>query len=212
MTAGHVAGVSKKWEVGLGGLTIGSVRGHEVAAVRMPSPCHGICGGHDLAIGLLESPPRFRGAIPALATRAVFAAARSSSQGLLIAGFGFGGTRQQVDEAVLNSKRDGIKRFGRGGPVRGDSVAVRPALGFDPRTEFVAGPAHPEDRFSDVCEGDSGGPAFWTDPEGQLWLLGIASRNAGRTGECGSASIFTRIDAWRRWIIETASSFGVDLS
>ncbi|KYG67787.1 serine protease [Bdellovibrio bacteriovorus] len=58
-----------------------------------------------------------------------------------------------------------------------------------------------------ICSGDSGGPAY-LDVNGQLYLLGVASRGDSLpiplTPDCFILSVFTRVDAHADWINETA--------
>ncbi len=55
----------------------------------------------------------------------------------------------------------------------------------------------------DACLGDSGGPAFIKDAQGNEFLAGIVSRHIGATAPkpCGEGSVYVRVDgAVRDWI------------
>lgn len=59
-----------------------------------------------------------------------------------------------------------------------------------------------------ICSGDSGGPAY-LDVNGQLYLLGVASRGDSLpiplTPNCFIMSIFTRVDIYANWIATTSA-------
>ena len=60
-------------------------------------------------------------------------------------------------------------------------------------TEFFAGGRH----LPDTCKGDSGGPAFVTNPDGKLKLIGITSRG---TSGCDQGGVYTLVPAYASWI------------
>ena len=60
-------------------------------------------------------------------------------------------------------------------------------------SEFFAGGS----GLADTCAGDSGGPAFIRDMEGNLVLLGLTSRG---TYSCEGGGVYTVVPAFRLWI------------
>jgi hypothetical protein len=63
--------------------------------------------------------------------------------------------------------------------------------------ELIAGgPGKP-----DTCSGDSGGPAYLT-VEGDVLLLGAASRGVSSTEACGVGGIYTLVPAYADWITQ----------
>ncbi|MBQ49693.1 MAG: hypothetical protein CMP10_20095 [Zetaproteobacteria bacterium] len=63
-------------------------------------------------------------------------------------------------------------------------------------TEFFAGGS----GLPDTCHGDSGGPAFLQDDQGQLVLIGSTSRGSYT---CDGGGVYTFIAAFRKWIEAT---------
>lgn len=61
--------------------------------------------------------------------------------------------------------------------------------------------------FNGVCSGDSGGPALIKGRDGVLYLWGATSNGAGLPvlRPCMFFAVFTRIDAYLPWILETAA-------
>ncbi len=66
--------------------------------------------------------------------------------------------------------------------------------------EVVAG--H-HSRLTDTCRGDSGGPLYIQDADGEYLLLGATSRGArGGFTNCGYGGIYVRVDLCLDWIRE----------
>jgi len=57
---------------------------------------------------------------------------------------------------------------------------------------------------ADSCYGDSGGPLYLNTPEGDF-LVGVTSRGASYTSDCGDGGVYVRPDAVLDWIEETAA-------
>lgn len=69
---------------------------------------------------------------------------------------------------------------------------------------FSATEGRVEQRAGGGCHGDSGGPAFVRIKD-RYYLWGIASRLWPMEPEdCLTSMLYTRIDAYREWIDETA--------
>lgn len=59
-----------------------------------------------------------------------------------------------------------------------------------------------------ACHGDSGGPAFIQDNQGGLLLWGVTSRGVNDpTDQCRGQSVYTRIQAYSRWINSTVKKW-----
>lgn len=80
-----------------------------------------------------------------------------------------------------------------------DLTEAEAILGFDSRTEFVAGR---KGSGKDSCKGDSGGPAYlFVDNERKL--CGATSRATDEANDvCGDGGVYVRIDATGAWIDE----------
>lgn len=63
-----------------------------------------------------------------------------------------------------------------------------------------------------ACTGDSGGPAF-EDQQGRAVLIGIVSWSTGPNGTagCGGMTGITPLSLYRRWILDTARSWGAGI-
>lgn len=58
---------------------------------------------------------------------------------------------------------------------------------------------------ADTCFGDSGGPAYFVDDQGQ-WLVGATSRaGAMTTTDCGEETVFSLVPSHRSWIESAAA-------
>jgi endonuclease G len=76
-------------------------------------------------------------------------------------------------------------------------------LGFNSRTEFVAGR---KGSGKDSCNGDSGGPAYVGADEGRK-LAGVTSRATDEADDnCGDGGVYVRIDTLKEWIDGIAGS------
>ena len=66
----------------------------------------------------------------------------------------------------------------------------------------------------DSCKGDSGGPLYIEDREGEYYLLGATSRGArDALTTCGDGGIYVRVDLCLDWIREvTGVEIGGPLS
>ena len=70
--------------------------------------------------------------------------------------------------------------------------------GCRPGLELVAG--H-RGLKRDTCKGDSGGPLYIEDDDGNLVLLGVTSRGVKGAGKpCGNGGIYVRADRFVEWI------------
>jgi secreted trypsin-like serine protease len=70
--------------------------------------------------------------------------------------------------------------------------------GCRPGIELVAG--H-RGLKRDTCKGDSGGPLYIEDDEGNVLLLGVTSRGVQGAGKrCGNGGIYVRADRFADWI------------
>nr|WP_316165671.1 MULTISPECIES: trypsin-like serine protease [unclassified Bradyrhizobium] len=63
------------------------------------------------------------------------------------------------------------------------------------------------------CTGDSGGPAFETQPQGQV-LIGVISWSTGPNlgAGCGGMTGVTPLTLYRDWVAQTARQWGIPLS
>jgi secreted trypsin-like serine protease len=95
--------------------------------------------------------------------------------------------------------------FGRKRMVRVPIVSLSCSLptdqdrfGCQPGIELVAG--HRGLR-KDTCHGDSGGPLYIENANGDILLLGATSRGArNAVNECGDGGIYVRVDQFLDWI------------
>jgi secreted trypsin-like serine protease len=106
----------------------------------------------------------------------------------------------------------GVKRFVdvpiASNNCRGSALGHDDSLsyGCDPGLEIVAGRPLLE---RDGCKGDSGGPFYIIDEQGQWLLAGATSRSTkSAMHTCGDGGIYPRMDRYRAWI---ASIPGVEL-
>ncbi|MCI4674167.1 S1 family peptidase [Candidatus Mycolicibacterium alkanivorans] len=79
--------------------------------------------------------------------------------------------------------------------------------GFGARfeTEFVAGAPNLD---HDTCNGDSGGPAYVL-VDGRFELAGATSRGTrGAQRNCGDGGVYTRVPAYRNWLVATVGPLG----
>ena len=73
-----------------------------------------------------------------------------------------------------------------------------------PGREIVAGHSG---LMLDTCNGDSGGPLYVRQSDGQYYLLGATSRGArGRFHKCGDGGIYVRVDLCLDWIREVTGA------
>jgi hypothetical protein len=103
----------------------------------------------------------------------------------------------------------GIKRYARVPVMSLDSTlpADRQKYGSRAGIELVAGHLG---LNRDSCRGDSGGPLYLSDPNGNgYFLLGATSRGAKNAQHvCGDGGIYVRVDKFLDWI---RSETGVDV-
>lgn len=98
--------------------------------------------------------------------------------------------------------------YGISSPTRGKGEGILRKI-----TLKVKNPAYTASEISidqsiinGVCSGDSGGPAFVKGNDGRLYLWGVTSNGAGLPGvrPCMFFAVFTRVDTYMPWILETA--------
>jgi hypothetical protein len=98
----------------------------------------------------------------------------------------------------------GIKRYARVPIMTLDSQKEqdREKYGSNPGIELVAGHLG---LNRDTCEGDSGGPLYISDPNGNGdFLLGTTSRGSSDAGQpCGDGGIYVRVDKFLDWICDS---------
>jgi secreted trypsin-like serine protease len=85
------------------------------------------------------------------------------------------------------------------GKLRKAAVTVeKPSFG---KTEILLD----QRKGSGACHGDSGGPAF-VEHDGKIYLMGVTSRGYPATApdDCRHEVVYTKVDAYRSWIKETA--------
>jgi secreted trypsin-like serine protease len=112
------------------------------------------------------------------------------------AGFFGYGIKRQTDVPIASPSCEG--------EVDGEEDRV--IYGCDPALELIAGKPL---LARDTCTGDSGGPLYVADPEGQWLLAGATSRATdSATNNCGDGGVYVRVDRYRDWI---ESIPGVDL-
>ncbi len=59
---------------------------------------------------------------------------------------------------------------------------------------------------TDSCFGDSGGPLYWTDGEGDVWLVGITSRGTSDSEhDCGDGGIYARPSGYEQWVMDASA-------
>jgi len=59
----------------------------------------------------------------------------------------------------------------------------------------------------DTCKGDSGGPLYVANKQGQWLLAGVTSRGTDlSTTMCGDGGTYTRVDMYRTWIIKASKT------
>lgn len=100
---------------------------------------------------------------------------------------------------------DGVDGYGIRRKVQVGIASEDPGYGARYETEFVGGAMN---LNSDSCKGDSGGPAYvWID--GGFELAGATSRGTRSAGRiCGDGGIYTKIPAYRDWIVSVAGPLG----
>lgn len=129
----------------------------------------------------------------ALAEPADFAQVSAHPAGYPLTFCGFG----EIDDR----EGQGAKRKKTGATVRSDQPFGPGMATFNGAYQFVAG-GEQGSLTTDVCEGDSGGPAFFPK-SGGLAVLGVVARSV--KDYCGvDGSIFTRVDAIREWIRQSS--------
>jgi trypsin len=104
------------------------------------------------------------------------------------------GTKRIVDVPVASNSCTGA--------IQSGTNRIRDEVYYDcqPSKELVAG-APMLDR--DSCNGDSGGGAYITGPDGELFLAAVTSRAVDRSGlrRCGDGGIYVRVDGEAlRWL------------
>lgn len=71
----------------------------------------------------------------------------------------------------------------------------------EPAAEIIFG--DPE-RVAASCSGDSGGPMFFLEEDGDLAVLGITSRIVDRESACVNRGVYTDVRKYEDWIKETS--------
>lgn len=90
----------------------------------------------------------------------------------------------------------GYGRIHADGELLGTKNYAQATIASVSADEIVIGaPGDPQN-----CDGDSGGPAFIVESNGQKRLIGIVSRSANDATDCLDGSIHTRVDAYADWI------------
>lgn len=131
-------------------------------------------------------------------------------EGTIPTEYGFRSVSFLNDYQVLGRGSDIIAAgYGIKGPTRGHGSGLLRQVTLE-----VKDPGHSgteisvkQGLFRGVCNGDSGGPAFFKGGDGKLYIWGITSSGAGipKVRSCMFRSVFTRIDAYSNWIQDTAS-------
>jgi secreted trypsin-like serine protease len=104
------------------------------------------------------------------------------------------GTKQQTDVPIAS--------LACSGRVKGRSDGV--VYGCHAGKELVAGKPL---LLHDTCRGDSGGPLYIADKQGQWMLAGVTSRGTDHASTmCGDGGIYTRVDKYRTWITAAMKS------
>jgi secreted trypsin-like serine protease len=185
LTARHCAG-GCGWKVFVGDDTskITSDKMYEVVPPRVPYEEHS--GLHDNDLALLFLKTNVEGVTPRQRAESYMI---DKAKSIRVAGFG--------------STEPGEGAGGSGKRLMADmTLASNACTGFAPNNfkchenlEMVA----IEFYKADSCETDSGGPAY-VEHDGQWYLAGINSRHVKTSKECGSGSIYVRVDRYRKWI------------
>jgi secreted trypsin-like serine protease len=98
------------------------------------------------------------------------------------------GTKQQTDVPIVSPACSGRVKGRSDGSVYGCHAAK----------ELVAGKPL---LLHDTCRGDSGGPLYVLNKQGQWMLAGVTSRGTDlATTMCGDGGLYTRVDKYRTWI------------
>lgn len=104
------------------------------------------------------------------------------------------GTKQQTDVPIVSPACDGRVKGRSDGAVYGchsgkELVAGKPLL------------------LHDTCKGDSGGPLYLSNKQGQWVLAGVTSRGTDLAMTmCGDGGLYTRVDKYRTWITSVMKS------
>jgi secreted trypsin-like serine protease len=103
-------------------------------------------------------------------------------------GLGMLGAKLQTDVPIVSAGCDG-KVSGK---------ADSQVYGCHLNREIVAGKPL---LLHDSCKGDSGGPLFVKDENGQWLLAGVTSRGTDlATTMCGDGGLYVRVDGYQKWI------------
>lgn len=121
------------------------------------------------------------------------------------------GRDKPPDEQGFSSGKSGIKNVADV-PLHGGSPTK---LGYDPDFEFCAGL---RGLNIDSCRGDSGGAAIvFVSSLNKSFLYGAVARSVKlqpgdtRKALCGNGGVYTRVDKFRDWVEQTATSIGITL-
>ncbi|MBN1210351.1 MAG: trypsin-like serine protease [Myxococcaceae bacterium] len=154
----------------------GSVRIHEGYEFYTDAAGNVTASKVDLAVVELDKP--FDGIVPGgkLATREV-----QPEEPLTVVGYG-----------LAPEKQWGIRHFGRN-----NVMDIRISVGDDGLFAFRTRPGN--DRAAHAWRGDSGGPCFREDAQGNRWLTGIVS--TGQITPTGMVTTFTSGFHHRAWIM-----------
>ncbi|SFQ79920.1 S1 family peptidase [Hymenobacter arizonensis] len=145
---------------------------------------------NDLMVLLLEHP------VPVLPRVIASTFLTDGASAGLVAGFGY--------NDVAGTAGFGKKRLGHVPIVSNGCVGVKNGIADAQQyrcfrnKEMVA--IHPQGMV-DACTGDSGGPFYTRDPQGNLLLSGVTSRNVGDASRpCGDGTVYVRVDRYFAWI------------
>ena len=104
------------------------------------------------------------------------------------------GTKQQTDVPIVSPACSG----------RVSSRSDSTVYGCHTGKELVAGKPL---LLHDTCRGDSGGPLYVLNKQGQWLLAGVTSRGTDlATTMCGDGGLYTRVDKYRTWITDAMKS------
>jgi secreted trypsin-like serine protease len=101
--------------------------------------------------------------------------------------FGYG-TKRQVNVPIVSNSCQGST----------NGQDDEKAYNCDPGLELIAGKPM---LAKDTCTGDSGGPIYISDGQGNWLLAGATSRaTPGQPNNCGDGGVYVRVDRYLDWI------------
>jgi endonuclease G len=160
-------------------------------ARQVRHPKYNINGHNDLTILVLESEitdvqPR-KIAPSQMIDRGTYVRAVGFGATSLDGRFGYG-TKRQVNVPIVSNSCQG--------KINGQDD--HNAYNCDPGLELIAGKPM---LLKDTCNGDSGGPVYIPEGQGNWLLAGATSRaTPGNPNNCGDGGVYVRVDRYLNWI------------